>query len=65
MPGMFTTGTTPPMIIGHCTRPFCFRSAGFSGLSEAPKVDGAGLDLLDAAARADRLVVQPHAGLRL
>jgi hypothetical protein len=35
---MFITGTTPPMIIGHCTRPFCFRSAGSSGLSEAPKV---------------------------
>ena len=38
MPLMFTTGTTPPMIIGNCTRPAAFRSSGFSGMSEAPKV---------------------------
>jgi len=35
---MFTTGTTPPMIIGNCTRPAALSSSGFSGMSEAPKV---------------------------
>ena len=37
-PLMFTTGTTPPMIIGNCKSPASFRSSGFSGMSEAPKV---------------------------
>jgi len=35
---MFTTGTTPPMIIGNCSSPAAFRSSGFSGMSEAPNV---------------------------
>ena len=38
MPSTFTTGTTPPMIIGNWTRPAAFSSAGSRGLSEAPKV---------------------------
>ena len=37
-PSMFTTGTMPPITIGHCTRPAALRSSGFSGLSVAPKV---------------------------
>ena len=35
---MFTTGTTPPMIIGNCSSPADFRSSGFKGMSDAPKV---------------------------
>jgi hypothetical protein len=38
IPLMLTTGTTPPMIIGNCNKPAAFRSSGFSGMSEAPKV---------------------------
>ncbi len=37
MPGRFTTGTTPPMIMGNCIRPASSSSAGFSGASDAPK----------------------------
>jgi len=35
---MFTTGTTPPMIIGNCTSPASFSSSGFKGMSVAPNV---------------------------
>ena len=37
-PLMFTTGTTPPMIIGNWTRPASLSSSGFKGMSVAPKV---------------------------
>jgi hypothetical protein len=36
-PSRFTTGTTPPMMAGNCTRPFFSRSSPFKGMSEAPK----------------------------
>ncbi len=61
MPLTFTTGTTPPMIIGNCTRPEAFSSSGFRGMSEAPKVTVLRLDLLDTAAGPDRLVVEAGA----
>jgi hypothetical protein len=38
MPSTFTTGTTPPITVGNCTRPYASRSACLSGMSEAPKV---------------------------
>ena len=38
MPSRFTTGTMPPMIIGHWTRPASLRSFSVSGASVAPKV---------------------------
>ena len=34
---MLTTGTTPPITVGNCTRPFLARSSSLSGASEAPK----------------------------
>jgi hypothetical protein len=37
MPLMLYTGTTPPMMAGNCIRPCFSRSAGFIGMSEAPK----------------------------
>ena len=37
-PSRFTTGTMPPMIIGHWTRPAASRSFSVSGASVAPKV---------------------------
>ena len=57
MPLMLTTGTTPPITVGNCTRPSLASSSSLSGMSEAPKSTVLALDLLDAGARADRLVV--------
>ena len=36
-PGRFTTGATPPITMGNWARPATSNSAGFSGLSVAPK----------------------------
>ena len=65
MPSRLTTGTTPPMTVGNCTRPSFVEVLALQRRVGGAEVDGLGLDLLDAAARADRLVVQADAGLLL
>ena len=65
MPSTLMTGTMPPITVGNWTRPSFSRSSAFSGASVAPKVTVLAGDLLDAAAGADRLVVQAVAGLLL
>ena len=37
MPLMLTTGTTPPITVGNCTRPSLASCSSFSGMSDAPK----------------------------
>ena len=37
-PGIWTTGTTPPMIIGNWVNPEAANSSLVSGLSDAPNV---------------------------
>ena len=64
-PSRLMIGTMPPITIGNCTRPFFSRSASDIGLSVAPKVTVLAIDLLDAAARTDRLVVEADAGVVL
>ncbi len=53
------------MIAGNCTSPAAFRSSGFSGMSDAPKVTVLALICLMPAARADRLIIETHPGERL
>ena len=65
MPSMLTTGTMPPITIGNWTRPFLSSSSPVERRVGGAEGDGLGLDLLDAAAGADRLVVQADAGLLL
>jgi hypothetical protein len=54
---MLTTGTTPPMTVGNCTRPFLARSLVLQRHVGGAEVHRLGLDLLDAGTGADRLVV--------
>ena len=65
MPSRFTTGTTPPMIIGNCTQTGLLEVVRLQRHVGGAERHGLGLDLLDAAARADRLVVEADAGLLL
>ena len=52
--GMCSTG--PPLATAACS------SSGFITASDGAEVDGAGIELLDAGARADALVVDRGAG---
>ena len=62
---MFTTGTMPPTTIGNWARLLLARSSLASGLSVAPKSTVPALTCADAAARADRLVIDLGAALAL
>ena len=53
------TITSPPMIAGNCISPFFSSSSGFIGISEAPKATVFAVICLIAAARTDRLIVEP------
>ncbi len=48
---------------GNCTKLFLATSSGDQRHIGGAESDGLGGDLLDAAARADRLIVQPDAGV--
>ena len=37
MPLMLTTGTTPPITVGNCTKPSLASASSLSGMSDAPK----------------------------
>ena len=60
-----TDAPLKPITIGHCSRPAASRSFGLQRRVGGAEGDGLGLDLLDAGAGADRLIVQPVAGRRL
>ena len=65
MPSRLTTGTMPPITIGNWTRPIFVELFARQRRVGGAEGHGLGLDLLDAAARADRLIVQADAGLLL
>ena len=62
MPSRLTTGTMPPITIGNWARPRFVELLARQWRVGGAEGHGLGLDLLDAAARADRLVVQSVAG---
>jgi hypothetical protein len=62
MPGKFTTGTSAPLMIGNCTKPFFATSSGLSGHVGGSEGNSPVGDLLDAAPGADGLIVETDAG---
>ena len=62
MPSRLTTGTTPPITVGNWIRPSFSSSLGLQRHVGGAEGHGLGGDLLDAAAGADRLIVQAVAG---
>ena len=52
------------MMAGNCIRPALSQFLGLERHVRRAEIDRLGLDLLDAAAGADRLVVHADAGLR-
>ena len=65
MPSRLTTGTMPPITVGNWARPILSSSAPLQRRVGGAEGHGLGLDLLDAAAGTDRLIVQAVAGLLL
>ena len=61
-PLMFTTGTTPPMIIGKLQQARSLQILRLQGHVRGAEGHRLGLDLLDPAARPDGLIVEANPG---
>src|SRR5271155_3247982 len=57
-PSRLTTATMPPITIGHWARPAFFQLLGLQWRVGCAECYGSRLDLLDARARSNRLIVQ-------